>query len=134
VKLTLPDAHADFIFAVAGEETGLIATLLLVSMFCFIILRSIVRIRNTDDMFIIWARRAADAICVAKPHSYGVILQLLPAKGMTLPFISYGGSSLLSLGLGMGHAAGTHPETRGFHADDQLEDMGAQGLRRHRDG
>lgn len=103
VKLNLPDAHADFIFAVAGEELGLIAALLLVGLFCFIIGRSLWRVAQTDDLFIVLgAGGLLTQFALQSLIHMGSSLQLLPAKGMTLPFISYGGSSLLSLGLGMG--------------------------------
>lgn len=103
VKLNLPDAHADFIFAVCGEEFGLIAALFLVSIFCLILVRSIVRIVNSDDMFIVLGTGGLlTQFALQSLIHMGSSVQLLPAKGMTLPFISYGGSSLLSLGLAMG--------------------------------
>jgi cell division protein FtsW len=103
VKLTLPDAHADFIFAVAGEEFGMIAATLLILLFCFIIIRSIIRIFHSDDLFVILGVGGLlMQFALQSLIHMGSSLQLLPAKGMTLPFISYGGSSLLSLGLGMG--------------------------------
>lgn len=103
VKLTLPDAHEDFIFAVAGEEFGLIVAVLLILLYCFIIIRTITRVYRSEDMFVILA--VAGLMMQFGLQSLihmGSSLQLLPAKGMTLPFISYGGSSLLSFGLGMG--------------------------------
>ncbi|MFH1158989.1 MAG: FtsW/RodA/SpoVE family cell cycle protein [Pseudomonadota bacterium] len=103
VKMTLPDAHADFIFAVAGEEFGMLFALALVLLFCFIILRGIIRIYRSEDLFIVLA--VAGLLVQFGLQSLihmGSSLQLLPAKGMTLPFISYGGSSLLAMGLGMG--------------------------------
>lgn len=103
VKLNLPDAHADFIFAVAGEEFGLLAALFLVQVFCFIIGRSLYRVAQSDDLFIVLATGGLlTQFAVQSLIHMGSSLQLLPAKGMTLPFISYGGSSLLALGLGMG--------------------------------
>ncbi len=103
VKLHLPDAHADFIFAVAGEEFGMIATLFIVSIFCFIIVRSILRVLKTEDMFLILAVSGLlTQLGVQSLIHMGSSLQLLPAKGMTLPLISYGGSSLLSFGFAMG--------------------------------
>lgn len=103
VKLTLPDAHADFIFAVAGEELGLIAALLIVGVFVFILLRSVGRVLASNDLFVITAVGGiATQLAVQSLIHMGSSLQLLPAKGMTLPFISYGGSSLLSLGIGCG--------------------------------
>ena len=103
VKMNLPDAHADFIFAVAGEELGLIATLLLVCIFAFVLARSIMRVIQSDDTFVVLAVGGLiTQFALQSLVHMGSSLQLLPAKGMTLPFISYGGSSLLSLGLGMG--------------------------------
>ncbi len=103
VKMNLPDAHADFIFAVAGEELGLVATLLLVSVFAFVLVRGIMRALHSDDTFVVLAVGGLiTQFALQSLVHMGSSLQLLPAKGMTLPFISYGGSSLLSLGLGMG--------------------------------
>jgi cell division protein FtsW len=103
VKYFLPDAHADFIFAVAGEELGLIATVFIVGLFAFIVLRGFSRLRKESDLFV---TLAASGLLLqfglqAMIHM-GSSLHLLPAKGMTLPFISYGGSSLLALGIGTG--------------------------------
>ncbi|HTJ65593.1 MAG TPA: putative peptidoglycan glycosyltransferase FtsW [Alphaproteobacteria bacterium] len=105
VKMSLPDAHADFIFAVAGEELGLAATLFIVSLFGFIVLRGFARALKDSDLFIVLAVGGlfTQFGLQALVHM-GSSLHLLPAKGMTLPFISYGGSSLLALGLGTGMA------------------------------
>lgn len=103
VKLTLPDAHADFVFAVAGEEFGMLAAVLLILLYCFIVVRSVSRIYNSDDLFVILA--AGGLLVQFGLQSLihmGSSLQLLPAKGMTLPFISYGGSSMLATGIGLG--------------------------------
>lgn len=103
VKMNLPDAHADFIFAVAGEELGLFAALFIVLVFAFVLGRSIWRAVHSDDAFTVLAVGGlATQFALQSLVHMGSSLQLLPAKGMTLPFISYGGSSLLSLGLGMG--------------------------------
>jgi cell division protein FtsW len=105
VKMLLPDAHADFIFAVAGEELGLAATLFIVALFGFIVLRGFARALKDSDLFIVLAVGGlfTQFGLQALVHM-GSSLHLLPAKGMTLPFISYGGSSLLALGLGTGMA------------------------------
>jgi len=105
VKLSLPDAHADFIFAVAGEELGLAATLVIVALFGFIVLRGFARALKDSDLFVVLATGGlfTQFGLQALVHM-GSSLHLLPAKGMTLPFISYGGSSLLALGLGTGMA------------------------------
>ncbi len=103
VKLQLPDAHADFIFAVAGEELGLVFVLLLIMLFAFVLLRGFNRLMECDDMFVVLATGGLLVMfgMQALVHM-GSSVHLLPAKGMTLPFISYGGSSLLSVSLAMG--------------------------------
>ena len=97
VKLGLPDAHADFIFSVAGEEMGLIFVLIIVFVYGFIVFRGLGRVHLTNDLFSVLAAGGLLTILgfQALVHM-GSALSLLPAKGMTLPFISYGGSSLLS--------------------------------------
>lgn len=107
IKQVLPDAHADFIFAVSGEELGLLLTIGLVVLYGFILARGMWRARQSDDLFVMLA---VSGLLVqfggqALIHM-GSSLQLLPAKGMTLPFVSYGGSSLLALGIGMGVVLG----------------------------
>ena len=105
VKLQLPDAHADFIFAVAGEELGLLATLVIVALFGFIVLRGFSRALKDNDLFVVLAVGGLlTQFGLQALIHMGSSLHLLPAKGMTLPFISYGGSSLLALGIGTGMA------------------------------
>lgn len=103
VKLNLPDAHADFIFPVAGEEFGIVFVLVLIGLFLFIVLRGFKRLMQAEDMFPILAVGGLLTMfgLQALVHM-GSSVQLMPAKGMTMPFISYGGSSLLSLGASMG--------------------------------
>ncbi|MEO1040792.1 MAG: putative peptidoglycan glycosyltransferase FtsW [Pseudomonadota bacterium] len=103
VKASLPDAHTDFIYAVAVEEFGVIAGLLIIGLFALIGWRGLVAALKTDDVF----KRCAiagltSAVCLQAAINIGVNVGLLPAKGMTLPFVSYGGSSTLALGLTMG--------------------------------
>lgn len=102
-KRSLPDSHTDFVFAVAAEEFGIILCLMLVALFAFIVIRTLTRAYSTDDMF---ARFAASGLAilfgVQAAINMAVNLQLIPAKGMTLPFISYGGSSIVSLAYGVG--------------------------------
>ena len=103
VKLNLPDAHADFIFSVAGEELGLIFILILICVFAFILLRGFNRLMDCDDMFVVLAAGGLLAMFGMQAFVHmGSSLHLLPAKGMTLPFISYGGSSILSTAFAMG--------------------------------
>lgn len=107
VKSALPDAHADFIFAVAGEEFGLIACLLLVALFTFVVLRGFSRLLQDPSLFVMLAGTGLVAMFgVQALVNMGSTLHLLPTKGMTLPFISYGGSSLLGLSLAMGMLLG----------------------------
>jgi len=102
-KRNLPDSHTDFVFAVAAEEFGIILCLALLALFAFIVIRALSRAYATEDMF---ARFAASGLAimfgVQAAINMSVNLQLIPAKGMTLPFISYGGSSMVSLAYGVG--------------------------------
>ncbi|MBV8662213.1 MAG: cell division protein FtsW [Hyphomicrobiales bacterium] len=102
-KRILPDAHTDFVFAVTGEEFGMIACLALITFFGFIVFRGLTLALRNEDPFCRFA--AAGLTLMFGIQSWinmAVNLRAIPAKGMTLPFISYGGSSLLALGLGMG--------------------------------
>lgn len=103
VKRYLPDSHTDFTFAVAAEEFGIIACLLLVGVFAFIVLRVLSTAMRERDGYV---RLAVSGLiilfAIQSMINMMVTLQLMPAKGMTLPFISYGGSSLLSMSIVMG--------------------------------
>lgn len=114
VKNTIPDAHADFIFSVSGEEYGLILTIGLVAIYGFVLLRGFSRLMETSDLFVILA--AGGILCMFGMQAFvhmGSSLHLLPTKGMTLPFISYGGSSIIAMGFSMGVVLGlTRRETR----------------------
>ncbi len=102
-KRVLPDAHTDFIFAVAGEEFGLVVCILVVCLFAFVTLRGYRRLMGEDSLFIMLAAGGLlTQFGLQAAINMGVNLRLLPTKGMTLPFISYGGSSLLGLAIGMG--------------------------------
>ncbi len=103
VKTHLPDAHSDFIFAVVGEEFGLVACLLIVALFAFVVLRGFMRLLGENSLFAVLATTGLLVqFGVQAIINMGSTLHILPTKGMTLPFISYGGSSLLALALGMG--------------------------------
>jgi cell division protein FtsW len=103
VKQVLPDAHTDFIFAVAGEEFGLVVCLFIAALFAFVVLRGISRLMRESDLFIVLAASGLLVMFGLQAMiNIGVNLNLLPSKGMTLPFISYGGSSLLALAIAMG--------------------------------
>ncbi|WP_071798706.1 FtsW/RodA/SpoVE family cell cycle protein [Natronohydrobacter thiooxidans] len=103
VKWSLPDAHTDFIIAVAAEEYGLILVLFIIGLYATILMRSLFRLMRERDMFI---RLAGTGIVVVfslqAMINMGVAVRLLPSKGMTLPLVSYGGSSLLATGLAIG--------------------------------
>ena len=103
VKRILPDSHTDFVFAVAAEEFGIIFCLALAGLFAFIVLRTLSRAYANEDLF---TRFAASGLAilfgVQAAINMSVNLHLIPAKGMTLPFISYGGSSMVSLAYGVG--------------------------------
>ncbi len=103
VKDVLPDAHADFVFAVAGEEFGMVICLVILAVFAFIVVRGLLRLLQQQDLFTVLA-------CAGLLVGFGLqafvnmasTLQLIPTKGMTLPFISYGGSSAMAVALGIG--------------------------------
>jgi len=103
VKRILPDSHTDFVFAVAAEEFGIILCLMLLALFAFIVIRTLSRAYASEDLF---ARFAASGLAILfgiqASINMAVNLHLMPAKGMTLPFISYGGSSMVSLAYGVG--------------------------------
>jgi cell division protein FtsW len=103
VKRILPDSHADFVFAVAAEEFGIVLCLMLVALFAFIVLRALIRAARNDDPFSRFATAGLAILFGAQSTiNMAVNLALIPAKGMTLPFISYGGSSMISLAYGVG--------------------------------
>lgn len=103
VKDVLPDAHADFVFPVAAEEFGLVACLVILAIFAFIVIRGLVRLLDERDTFV--ALAAAGLLTQFGLQAFinmASSLHLIPTKGMTLPFVSYGGSSVVALALGMG--------------------------------
>ncbi|WP_200845316.1 FtsW/RodA/SpoVE family cell cycle protein [Roseomonas sp. 18066] len=103
LKGMLPDAHADFVFAVAGEEFGLAICLLILTVFGFVVLRGLLRLLGEKDMFIILgATGLLTQFGLQAFINMASALHLIPTKGMTLPFISYGGSSVVAVALGMG--------------------------------
>jgi cell division protein FtsW len=103
VKDVIPDVHADFIFAVAGEEYGLFVCLLIVGLFAFVVVRGLFRLLSEANLFVLLATTGLlTQFGLQALINMGSSLHLIPTKGMTLPFISYGGSSLLALAFGMG--------------------------------
>ena len=127
IKRILPDAHTDFIFSVTGEEFGVLVCIALLSIFAYIVLRGLTLAYRSDDMF---CRLAVTGLvlmfglqaCI----NMMVNVHLMPAKGMTLPFISYGGSSLMSLALGMGFLIAL---TRRRPRAERLDHLTAQAIR-----
>ena len=103
VKLSLPDAHADFVYAVAAEELGFILSSVLILFFAFIVLKGLKRVLDSQDMFAILAVGGLLSMFALQSIIHmGANVNLLPTKGMTLPFISYGGSSLIAIAFAMG--------------------------------
>ncbi|MFD0857603.1 putative lipid II flippase FtsW [Roseovarius aquimarinus] len=103
VKWSLPDAHTDFIIAVAAEEYGLVLVLCILALYGTVVVRSLLRLMRERDPFIRLAGTGLACIFgVQAMINMGVAVRLLPAKGMTLPFVSYGGSSLIAGGIAVG--------------------------------
>lgn len=122
VKNNIPDAHTDFIFAVAGEEFGLFLCIIIVGLYAAIVIRAMMISMRDSSMFIILSAAGLSA-------SFGLqaiinmasTLHLMPTKGMTLPFISYGGSSLLATALGMGMLLAITRKNVNAEDKDELE-------------
>ncbi|GAB5469156.1 MAG: putative peptidoglycan glycosyltransferase FtsW [Rhodospirillales bacterium] len=103
VKDTLPDVHSDFIFAVAGEEFGVAVCLAVVALFTFVVLRGLTKALSDQSLFVLLgAAGLATQVGLQSLINMASSLGLIPTKGMTLPFISYGGSSYLALAVTMG--------------------------------
>ncbi len=103
VKQVLPDSHTDFIFAVAGEEFGAIVCLMIAAIFAFIVIRGLVKLLHEEDQYVLLSVTGLlTQFGLQSVINMGVTLNLLPTKGMTLPFISYGGSSTLAIAIGVG--------------------------------
>jgi cell division protein FtsW len=107
VKKNVPDAHADFVFAVAGEEFGLFLCLFIVALFAFVVIRSLMRAMQDSSLFVMMA--ASGLVIQFGLQAFvnmASALHLIPTKGMTMPFVSYGGSSLIALAIAMGMLLG----------------------------
>lgn len=103
VKWSLPDAHTDFIIAVAAEEYGLVLVMCIIALYTAVVVRSLLRLVRERDPFIRLAGTGlACMFGVQAMINMGVAVRLLPAKGMTLPFVSYGGSSVIASGIAVG--------------------------------
>jgi cell division protein FtsW len=102
-KFQLPEPHTDYIFSVIGEEFGIIACLAIAAIYLVIVARVLIRLLHEEDKFVVLA--AAGLVCqfgLQALINMAVNVQIAPSKGMTLPFISYGGSSMIALAIGMG--------------------------------
>jgi cell division protein FtsW len=103
IKRILPESHTDFVFAVAAEEFGVVLCLVLLALFAFIVLRGLRHAARSEDPFTRFAAAGLSILFgLQSAINMAVNIHLMPAKGMTLPFISYGGSSMISLAWGMG--------------------------------
>jgi cell division protein FtsW len=103
IKRVLPEGHTDFVFAVAAEEFGAVLCLILLALFALIVIRTLTKAMRSDDPFIRFATAGLGILFgLQSAINMAVNLHLMPAKGMTLPFISYGGSSLISLAYSIG--------------------------------
>ena len=103
VKNVLPDAHADFVFAVAGEEFGMVLCLVILLLFAFVVVRGLMRLLGETDLFVMLAGTGLlTQFGLQAFVNMASTLHLIPTKGMTLPFVSYGGSSVLAIAIGMG--------------------------------
>jgi len=126
VKWTLPDAHTDFIIAVAAEEYGLVLVLVIIALYATITVRSLYRLTRERDPFTRLAGTGLACIFgVQAMINMGVAVRLLPAKGMTLPFVSYGGSSVIAAGITVGMLLAM---TRS-RPQSQMSDIFARGRR-----
>ncbi len=122
VKYHLPDAYTDFVFAAIAEESGLIVTISLMILYLILIMRGLIRSMNQNSFFNQLASSGLIILFGLQTLIHiAVNLSLIPAKGMTLPFISYGGSSLLAMGITMGMFLALTKKTNDYKASDKLK-------------
>lgn len=116
VKAHLPDSHTDFIFSVAGEEFGALFSSLIILLFAALVMRAVWLIIRQQDLFKIYTTSAIVMLFAMQTiFNIGVTLNLFPTKGMTLPFISYGGSSILSFAFAFGILLNLTRQERTIH-------------------
>lgn len=121
LKHVLPDAHSDFILAVAGEEFGAFVCLLLVGLICIVVFRGFMRVSATRSPFVALAAAGLLAsFALQSLINMASTLALIPAKGMTLPFISYGGSSMLAVAITMGFLLALTRRRVGLEPEDEI--------------
>ncbi len=129
IKYRIPDAHSDYIFAVAGEEFGFVLCAVIALLFCLLTVRLLLRAANARDPFCQLAGAGLAMVTAVQAFiNMGVAVSLLPAKGMTLPFISYGGSSLFSIALTMGFALAVTRQRPKVHSREESL-FGVLGMR-----
>ncbi|MBC7522321.1 MAG: cell division protein FtsW [Sandarakinorhabdus sp.] len=122
MKFRLPEPHTDYIFSVIGEEFGMIACLVIAGLYIAIVVRVFLMLLDEDDPFVLLAAGGlATQFGLQATINMAVNLKLLPSKGMTLPFISHGGSSFLALCLGMGLLLGLTRRNRFLKASPYVE-------------
>jgi len=120
VKMHIPDAHTDFIFAVAAEEYGILLCLLIVALYACVVVRAMLISSRDNNLFIVMASSGlAASFGLQGIINMASTLHLMPTKGMTLPFISYGGSSLLATAFGVGMLLAI--TRKNVHAEDKDE-------------
>ena len=118
VRSHIPDAHTDFIYAVAAEEYGVFLCLIIVALYATIVIRSLLISCKENNMFIILSAAGLSAsFGLQSIINMSSTLHLIPTKGMTLPFISYGGSSIIATAIGMGMLLAI--TRKNVHAEDK---------------
>ncbi len=121
LKSQLPDAHADFVLAVAGEEFGAALCLLLVALFAIVVFRGLLRVATTRSLFVsVAAAGLLVSFALQAMINMASALELIPAKGMTLPFVSYGGSSMLAMAVSMGFLLALTRRRIGYEPEDTI--------------
>lgn len=116
VKKNVPDAHADFVFAVAGEEFGLWMCILIVVLFCLVVMRFMARATRDNNLFVLLSATGLSIQFGLQAFiNMASALHIIPTKGMTMPFISYGGSSMIALGICCGMLLSLTRKRHGFH-------------------
>lgn len=121
LKTSLPDAHSDFVLAVAGEEFGAALCLVLVILIATVVFRGLVRVAVTRSLFVsIAAAGLVVSFALQAMINMASALELVPAKGMTLPLVSYGGSSMLAVAIGMGFLLALTRRRMGYEPEDTI--------------
>jgi cell division protein FtsW len=121
LKSQLPDAHADFVLAVAGEEFGAVLCLVLVLLVALVVFRGLLRVAAARSLFVsVAAAGLLISFAIQAMINMASALELIPAKGMTLPFVSYGGSSMLAIAVSMGFLLALTRRRLGYEPEDTI--------------